>query len=58
VQRGWRYISLNVDQSKGDPNCTFTSQDEIRARRSCYLAQTTADVRFFVGSGPFSLNPG
>jgi hypothetical protein len=58
VQRGWRYISLNVDPSKGDPNCTFTSQAEIRARRSCYLAQTTADVRFFVGSGPFSLEPG
>jgi hypothetical protein len=58
VQRGWRYISLNVDPSKGDPNCTFTSQAEIRARRSCYLAQVTADVRFFVGSGPFSLEPG
>ena len=58
VQRGWRYISLNVDPSKGDPNCTFTDPDEVRERRSCYLAQQTADVRFFVGSGPFSLDPG
>ena len=58
VQRGWRYISLNVDQSKGDPNCTFTDPQEVRDRRSCYLAQQTADVRFFVGSGPFSLDPG
>ena len=58
MQRGWRYISLNVDQSKGDPNCTFTDPQEVRDRRSCYLAQQTADVRFFVGSGPFSLDPG
>src|SRR5690606_30241057 len=58
VQRGWRYISLNVDQSKGDPVCTFTDPAEIRARRSCFLNQQTADVRFFVGSGPFSLDPG
>ena len=58
VQRGWRYISLNVDASKGDPPCTFTDPQEIRERRSCFLNQQTADVRFFVGSGPFSLDPG
>src|SRR5690606_32183303 len=23
VQRGWRYISLNIDAGKGDPSCTF-----------------------------------
>lgn len=57
VQRGWRYLSLNVDAGKGDPNCTF-SLAEVRERRSCYLAQTPADVRMFVGSGPFSLEPG
>ena len=57
VQRAWRYVALNVDPSKGDPNCTFPL-NEIKARRSCYLAQTTADVRFWVGSGPFSLRPG
>src|SRR5690606_16447063 len=57
VERGWRYLSLNVDAGKGDPNCTF-SQEEVRERRSCYLAQTPADVRMFVGSGPFSLDPG
>ena len=57
VQRGWRYISLNIDPGKGDPSCTF-DLSEVKQRRSCYLAQTQSDVRFFVGSGPFSLNPG
>jgi hypothetical protein len=57
VQRGWRYHSLNIDPGKGDANCTFPLA-EIKARRSCYLAQVTADVRFFIGSGPFSLEPG
>ncbi len=57
VQRGWRYVSLNVDAGKGDPNCTF-SINEVKARRACYLGQTASDVRFFIGSGPFSLDPG
>jgi hypothetical protein len=57
VQRGWRYISLNIDAGKGDPSCTF-AVSEIKARRSCFLSQTFADVRFFIGSGPFSLGPG
>lgn len=57
VQRGWRYLSLNVDAGKGDPSCSF-DRDEVRARKSCYLAQTQSDVRVFIGSGPFSLQPG
>jgi len=57
VQQGWRYISLNVDAGKGDPSCSF-DEEEVRARRSCYLGQTQSDVRLFIGSGPFSLNPG
>src|SRR5690606_8556304 len=57
VERGWRYLSLNVDAGKGDPNCSFPDA-EVQERRSCYLGQTPADVRMFVGSGPFSLDPG
>jgi len=57
VQRGWRYISLNLDAGKGDANCTFPLP-EVKTRRSCYLGQTQSDVRFFIGSGPFSLDPG
>ncbi|MGH7554865.1 MAG: T9SS type A sorting domain-containing protein [Longimicrobiales bacterium] len=57
VQQGWRYVSLNIDAGKGDPNCTF-AVSEIKARRSCFLNQSTADVRFFIGSGPFTLKPG
>jgi len=57
VQRGWRYHSLNVDPSKGDANCTFPLA-QVKELRSCYLAQVTADVRFYIGSGPFSLAPG
>lgn len=57
VQRGWRYISLNVDAGKGDPSCSFP-QAEVRQRRACYLSQSQSDVRLFIGSGPFSLGPG
>ncbi len=57
VQQGWRYISLNVDAGKGDPSCTFAIS-EVKTRRSCFLGQVQSDVRFFIGSGPFSLNPG
>ncbi|HUF51108.1 MAG TPA: hypothetical protein VMN60_09760 [Longimicrobiales bacterium] len=57
VQRGWRYHSLSIDPGKGDANCTFPLA-EIKQRRSCYLAQVTADVRFYIASGPFSLDPG
>jgi hypothetical protein len=57
VQRAWRYHSLSVDPGKGDANCTFPLA-EVKAKRSCYLAQITADVRFYIGSGPFSLEPG
>ena len=57
VQRGWRYISLNVDPNKSDSACTFPLA-EIKARKACFLSQTPADVRVFIGSGPFSLEPG
>ena len=57
VQRGWRYISLNIDAGKGDPNCTFPVS-EIKQRKACFLSQTQSDVRFFIGSGPFSLDAG
>ncbi len=57
VKQGWRYISLNVDAGKGDPPCTF-AVTEIKRRRACFLGQTQSDVRFFIGSGPFSLDPG
>ncbi len=57
VRQGWRYISLNIDAGKGDPQCTF-NVSEIKQRRSCFLSQSQSDVRFFIGSGPFSLDPG
>jgi hypothetical protein len=57
VARGWRYHSLNLDPGKGDAPCTFPL-DQVKALRSCYLAQVTADVRWFQASGPFSLDPG
>ncbi|MCI0433823.1 MAG: hypothetical protein L0271_09235, partial [Gemmatimonadetes bacterium] len=57
VKQGWRYISLNVDAGKGDPPCTFPIS-EVKQRRACFLGQQQTDVRFFIGSGPFSLNPG
>jgi len=57
VKQGWRYISLNVDAGKGDPSCTF-AVSEIKAKRACYLGQSQSDVRFFIGSGPFSLDAG
>ena len=57
VQAGWRYLSLNVDEGKGDPPCSFPDA-EVQARNSCFLGQNPADVRMFVGSGPFALNAG
>ncbi|NJD10382.1 MAG: hypothetical protein FIB01_08030, partial [Gemmatimonadetes bacterium] len=57
VQQGWRYLSLNVDAGKGDPSCSFDAA-EVRARKACYLSQTQSDVRVFIASGPFSLEPG
>jgi hypothetical protein len=58
VRQNWRYVSLNVDASKGDPSCNVGTPAQVKAARSCFLSQTPADVRIFMGSGPFQLDPG
>jgi hypothetical protein len=58
TRQNWRYVSLNVDASKGDPSCNVGTPEQVKAARSCFLSQTPADVRIFMGSGPFQLDPG
>ena len=59
VRQNWRYVSLNVDAAKGDQEpCNVGTPEQVKAARSCFLMQTPADVRIFMGSGPFALEPG
>src|SRR5512143_1182082 len=56
VQQLWRYLSGRSLPAAGDNPCTFQGQQ--LARHYCFLAQGASDTRFFMTTGPFSLDPG
>ncbi|HEY6109310.1 MAG TPA: hypothetical protein VIV56_10465, partial [Gemmatimonadales bacterium] len=56
VQQLWRYLSGRSLPAAGDNPCTFQGQQ--LARRYCFLVQGASDTRFFMTTGPFSLDPG
>lgn len=56
VQQLWRYLAGRSTPAAGDNPCTFQGQQ--LARHYCFLAQSVSDTRFFMTTGPFSLDPG
>lgn len=51
----WRYLSGNINPAAGDNPCTVANPKQAKV---CFLGQTSADMRFFQSSGPFSLDAG
>lgn len=53
----WRYLSGRINTTAGDNPCTLPQADVI-AKRLCFLDQVDVDTRFYMSSGPFTLEPG
>ena len=53
----WRYLSGRINTAAGDNPCTIPQADVI-AKRLCFLDQVDVDTRFYMSSGPFTLEPG
>jgi hypothetical protein len=50
----WRWLSGNISAAYGDSPC----QVPATQLHYCYLTQSPADTRFYISTGPFSLDPG
>ena len=57
VVQMWRYLSGRINTAAGDNPCTIPQADVI-AKRLCFLDQVDVDTRFYMSSGPFTLEPG
>ncbi|MDP3775265.1 MAG: hypothetical protein Q8Q85_13465, partial [Gemmatimonadales bacterium] len=55
IEQMYRYLSGGVSPALGDNSCTVTNP---QLRHLCALVQVQTDTRFFMSSGPFTLNPG
>jgi hypothetical protein len=55
VTQLWRYLSGKVSPAAGDNPCSVT--DPV-ARRICFQDAESVDTRFYLSSGPFTIDPG
>ncbi len=63
IPQVWRYLSGNLDLSRGDPPCNIpaeiqTLSTETTERSICFVPIRSEDIRSYQASGPFTLAPG